>query len=636
MAIREVGILLIHGVGRHKVDAFVQPFSDRLAELHIPAKVKGFVWSDLTESQIPTDESKFDGILNLQRAIKNTAHLPITNRLAAIQTHSLPQKISNALLEGFWAIVASTWGLFYVYDPTIDWKWSWLLWIPVLLFLIVFFSSNTNAMLVNLRRSLLLVLWPIVLVIASPIWLGMLGFTTLAFALLSRALTQLFPNPWPQDLTFEGGLPLSGPSTVGHFFAVALPLLILLIPILYLVYLLSRNVDNILIRMFRLVGDCMLYLGLREHRENAQVRLKKEMEKFARDVDCLVIGAHSLGSVLAIDTIRRYGLPTDLKKLVLITGGSPLKRLFATFFPAAYPSPKEMRETVRRLDPRFYWFNVYRPRDPIGTRLSLDAGQDVSTGQKPSILNPLKVHANYWDDKAVIEIAVGFVRKALQDSPDNRSHGDTAPSSLSTQDYEQAFLIPAYIKQVRTSKSVAWVLITVLSFAIWIFSDSISGDNALEHLNTLLTKTYEGYVMVRKEIVPSGQSYYTRPTFWVEYRPTVGDPSVCVPIDLTIDEECMLSTFFAEPLVGGPQPDTRTCSKAKNFDPLRFDVGRFAKARIKAVEGTSGPATVAQCEASPSWKIVRWLYTGIAWFLPAVVLLLLMYPCFSRRAKSTD
>src|SRR5712691_9573268 len=92
-----VGVLLIHGVGRHKVDHIVLPFEARLAELGLSAEVRCVIWSDLTETQLPT-EDPFASAGHLWRAIKNMAHLPTARHpAAASRPWELPWRMSGAL-----------------------------------------------------------------------------------------------------------------------------------------------------------------------------------------------------------------------------------------------------------------------------------------------------------------------------------------------------------------------------------------------------------------------------------------------------------------------------------------------------------------------------------------------------------
>ncbi|GAB3352830.1 hypothetical protein GCM10027452_21350 [Micromonospora halotolerans] len=76
----------------------------------------------------------------------------------------------------------------------------------------------------------------------------------------------------------------------------------------------------------------------------------------------VVISGHSHGSVLAAATILQ--LPPDvLRRVALLTHGSPLSRLYTRLYPA-YLGPRTLCALGDRLDWR--WRNLWRDTDPVG------------------------------------------------------------------------------------------------------------------------------------------------------------------------------------------------------------------------------------------------------------------------------
>jgi hypothetical protein len=87
----------------------------------------------------------------------------------------------------------------------------------------------------------------------------------------------------------------------------------------------------------------------------------------------IAVVAHSLGTVIAIDSLvnRNCWRPTD--SITLFTLGLPLKRFFFRFFPRLF-FPASSLKCAQLIAPRvagFRWMNCYRPWDQIGTLLGL-------------------------------------------------------------------------------------------------------------------------------------------------------------------------------------------------------------------------------------------------------------------------
>ncbi|WP_049574454.1 hypothetical protein [Nonomuraea sp. SBT364] len=126
--------------------------------------------------------------------------------------------------------------------------------------------------------------------------------------------------------------------------------------------------------------------------------------------DTVVLSGHSQGSVIAAALVLQLG-PADRERVRLLTHGSPLRRLYAAFFPAYFggPSLPSVREAVP-------WVNLYRLSDPIGGPVFAPAdpfGPLASPGGREPVdvfcwdppqpepgepLAELRWHSDYWFD----------------------------------------------------------------------------------------------------------------------------------------------------------------------------------------------------------------------------------------------
>lgn len=159
--------------------------------------------------------------------------------------------------------------------------------------------------------------------------------------------------------------------------------------------------------ILKVISDVLRYIGLKDYRNRLLQEFRDCLLLYEQDCEHLIIYAHSLGSVIAVDTLLRYpDCLKNIKRLDLITAGSPLKRLFAWGFPEIFASPSTIYGALAAMFVQFRWINIYRPLDVIGANISSpkDAIVDISTGEL------LKNHTNYWNDQKVvadIEDAIG-------------------------------------------------------------------------------------------------------------------------------------------------------------------------------------------------------------------------------------
>lgn len=135
----------------------------------------------------------------------------------------------------------------------------------------------------------------------------------------------------------------------------------------------------------------------------------------------VLLSGHSQGSVLAAAAALQLS-STEQRRSALLTYGSPLRRLYARFFPA-YLGVAEL-EALRDRVP--WWRNLWRRTDPIGGPVELP-GVDVelpdpeSFGRPPGdpAYPPIRGHSNYLQDPAYATLATDATA-AIAVHPDPR------------------------------------------------------------------------------------------------------------------------------------------------------------------------------------------------------------------------
>jgi len=154
--------------------------------------------------------------------------------------------------------------------------------------------------------------------------------------------------------------------------------------------------------------DIALYVGTPSYRTSIQAYLSQVVAAIPdRSTTAIWVVAHSLGSVIALDSLSNSTAwqPTDQVRLVTL--GSPIRRFFFRFFPGAFFEPRieAAAETIARRIGEFTWLNAFRRFDYVGTALGLRGyGFDLPTRQN------WPAHANYWGDGRVARTVLdGFL-----------------------------------------------------------------------------------------------------------------------------------------------------------------------------------------------------------------------------------
>ncbi len=113
-----------------------------------------------------------------------------------------------------------------------------------------------------------------------------------------------------------------------------------------------------------------------------------------------VLSGHSQGSVIATAAVLQLDDGTAAR-CALVTSGSPLRRLYARFFPA-YLGGEALTRVQDRVDGR--WRNLYRDTDPIGSWVLDPAKQGEATRVDRYLADPERLggeiegHSDYWGD----------------------------------------------------------------------------------------------------------------------------------------------------------------------------------------------------------------------------------------------
>jgi hypothetical protein len=193
--------------------------------------------------------------------------------------------------------------------------------------------------------------------------------------------------------------------------------------------------------------DIARYVGDPKYRLQTLEELAAFIRSKEGNSENLVIVAHSLGTIIALDYLCNWSAGDRDRSILLITLGSPYRRFFLSWLPGVL-FDRRMLNTVGRISARyrsFRWLNVYRPWDYIGKSLRLTdsaAGADQSTRQ----YRRLNGHGDYWGDDDVLST----IKLALTSLPQ-----PTAPSEVPGPAY-----VPPLDERELSSKAPHFFILT--------------------------------------------------------------------------------------------------------------------------------------------------------------------------------
>jgi len=107
----------------------------------------------------------------------------------------------------------------------------------------------------------------------------------------------------------------------------------------------------------------------------------------------VVVIAHSQGTVIAVEALRNLNLTSKIKKLKLITMGSPYENIYRSYFGSDFSEPTELLTDGWVSE----WKNIFRSDDYIGTSIG-----PFEANWPENIQVDQGGHTRYWTDPNVM------------------------------------------------------------------------------------------------------------------------------------------------------------------------------------------------------------------------------------------
>ncbi len=480
-------VIAIHGVGKHK-DGFIQErLGATLACSSVHNQVKEFNWDELEDHSVTRASDGVKLLNQTAQSIVATASLPLL--MPEGRVGRWLRRIEDALYArlfrvfvalGISGLLIAPLLYLLVLLPSLVFEvisWEQFRWVrtAALVFTGVGFvlvsillglgavqsllSLSLRPLLVTLRRILLMLVQPFVLLITVPLsaTFGSSILNQVARFLplfLIAGLVTVSLGMWAEE---------AGPAAKKAGFAFALLAAAACVGALQL-WLRGRWIDGPL----KVVLDIVRYMGDPPYRTRLQKALDEKIVDVAPEAGGgrrIVFFAHSLGSVIVLDSLVSSSVWSSSDRVDLVTLGCPIKRFFLRFFPG-YLFPGSIRDSARLAASRigrFRWINIHRTWDYVGTRLGLGrsrAGVDLSTAQWWKVCS---AHSDYWGDCRVV---AAFKRGVESAQP--------APKAAPEASFEPQCAIPACVEASGNSwagsRGLEWavtgLLPLVLVFAV--------------------------------------------------------------------------------------------------------------------------------------------------------------------------
>lgn len=432
--------LAIHGVGNQEPGEIKRALEEVLANSSFEATVdvEEFNWNQLADHSPFARNRFYDTYWLLGRTAYNisaAARMGIATGVNRVDRgvgslqyvlHRLSQwlvaagislSVTAPLLQ-LAVVVPSAW---YGLSSLPMGAFGWLLKAPLAIAYLIAIGAAAILIMGALRLPLAMSLQPLVAAMRSVLLLviqpGLVALSGL-FALDWRA--------YSESASFIG-FAIIGVSVIGYLanvigsepFGGGVILLILtgaILSALVLMWVLRRLSPHFFGGPIKVLLDIFRYLGEPHYRGRIQAALDQAIREARSSVvgDApIVLVAHSLGTVIAVDSLINSGAWERSDRVLLVTMGSPLRRFFLNAFPGAL-FPSSVRGIAAAIVGRvrqLRWLNVYRPWDYIGTALGLNraaVGRDLTTRQWGRVVTS---HTDYWGDAEVLQA----VSSGLQD-----------------------------------------------------------------------------------------------------------------------------------------------------------------------------------------------------------------------------
>jgi hypothetical protein len=425
-------IIAIHGVGNHKPGEIKASLADEFQCASMFPEIIEYNWNSYVDLSLTRLRDARGLLSTTAESISQTANLPLkpSGKKPDGILFGLEQAVYHGVLR---YLVAAGWTVLIVAPlayllatlpkllvagfslRTFGWVPAaarWELFATVAATIMLFFVSSLRSLAslsvkplwVSVRRIVLLLLEPVLLLLTIP-------------------FSAAFGSSFLTDLT--GFLPMA---------AIGLLMSLLLSPLAgglkqvlppsreFYIWggLVALAVLHVLLRrmwvggILKVLLDIVRYMGSPRYRQTLQEELDKTVGslKPLSGRRRILILAHSLGSVIAVDSLINSTVWKREDDVFLVTLGSPIRRFFLRFFPG-YVFPNSVEQSAGAIARRigvFSWVNIHRLWDYVGGGLNLaltKVGTEVCTGQPWRIFSS---HTNYWHD----DIVFGKLLQALE------------------------------------------------------------------------------------------------------------------------------------------------------------------------------------------------------------------------------
>ncbi|QEE44507.1 hypothetical protein FVA81_07730 [Rhizobium sp. WL3] len=314
-------------------------------------------------------------------------------------------------------------------------------------------TRASTAFFVELRRALILVFRPLFIAafsfffipwrrVAGDVWVSI--FLLGALGLLPMIILMGLLAAWNDPNSFEW-------SELG---AATLKVYAFLVGLTAAVFAIASVTVAMIAPSLKVVLDVFRYIGGIGYRDTIQSHINNLLRQrfaIAGAERPIYIISHSLGTVIALDSLISSEEWGPGAQVTLITLGSPIRRFFMRFFPGLFfPASVTKAATAISARMNFRWINCYRPFDQVGTALGLSPlsyCRDVSTYQWKRIWD---AHPNYWGDDCVARAITSALFATPMNSVGSEQRDRSSP---------QQYIVAEGLDSVETFRLQAFVTI---------------------------------------------------------------------------------------------------------------------------------------------------------------------------------